>query len=77
MGKDSMSITITAVRNPVWKKAIAPETLEEVDVIQCEIQCDKFGDEWLPFGSTPYDNEEHGKKLWKELNDGVHGEIQT
>jgi len=72
-----MSITVTAVRNPVWKKGVSPDTMEEVDVIKCEIQTDKFGDEWLPFGSTPYDKEEHGIKLWKELNDGVHGEISN
>ena len=75
MGENSMSITITAVRNPIWRKAINPDTLEEVNVIECEVQTNKFENEWLPFGSTPYDTEEHGKKLWKEFNDGVHGEI--
>ena len=43
-----MSIIITAVRNPKWRKAVSPDTGEEVDVIECEIQCNKFGDEWLP-----------------------------
>ena len=62
-----MSITITAVRNPVWKKAISPDTGKEVDVIQCEIQCDRFGNEWLPFGSTPYDTEKHGQNYGKNL----------
>ena len=68
-----MSITITAVRNPVWKKGVSPDTMEEVDVIECEIQTNTFGNEWLPFCSTSYDTEKHGQKLWKEFNDGVHG----
>jgi hypothetical protein len=49
--------------------------MEEVDVIECEIQTNTFGDEWLPFCSTSYDTEKHGQKLWKEFNDGVHGTI--
>ena len=77
MGENSMSITITAIRNPVWKKGVSPDTMEEVDVIECEVQTNTFGNEWLPFCSTPYDTEEHGKKLWKEFNDGVHGEISN
>ena len=72
-----MSITITAVRNPVWKKGVSPDTMEEVDVIECEIQTNTFGNEWLPFCSTSYDTEKHGQKLWKEFNDGVHGTIGT
>ena len=70
-----MSIKITAVRNPVWKKGVSPDTMEEVDVIECEVQTNMFGNEWLPFCSTSYDTEKHGQKLWKEFNDGVHGTI--
>tara|TARA_Y100000034_G_C6719601_1_gene318318 strand:+ start:492 stop:713 length:222 start_codon:yes stop_codon:yes gene_type:complete len=70
-----MSIIITAVRNPKWKKAMSPDTMEEVDIIKCEVQTNQFGDEWLPFGCTPYDTAEHGKKLWEDLNNGVYGEI--
>ena len=75
MGENSMSITITAVRNPL--RRTIKYLGEDKEVIECEIQCDKFGTEWLPFGASDYDAESHGKKLWKELNDGVHGEIGT
>lgn len=73
MGKNSMSITITAVKNPKWKTI--KQNNVDTQVIDCEIQCDKFGDEWLSFGATPYDTEQHGKKLWEDLNNGVYGSI--
>ena len=42
-----MSITITAVRNPL--RRTIKYLGEDKEVIECEIQCDKFGTEWLPF----------------------------
>ena len=32
-------------------------------------------DTWETFNCTPWDDYEHSQKLWTDLNNGVHGEI--
>lgn len=41
----------------------------------CEINHPKYG--WIPFTVSSEDTEEFGKKLFKEIQDGLHGEPQT
>jgi hypothetical protein len=49
-------------------------------LIWCETKWSHLGDdtqEWLPFKVTPYDTMVHGQKLWTDLNNGVHGAIDS
>ncbi len=47
-------------------------------IIKCEAKWSHLGDssqDWLPFASTPWDPEQHGKDLYAALINGDHGEI--
>ena len=49
-------------------------------LIHCETKWSHLGDEsqdWKPFNVTPYDTMAHGQKLWTDLNNGVHGDIDS
>lgn len=63
-----MKIEITSVNNPQWGDSAHT-------VINADITTNVFGDEVIPFTATPYDVEEHGRKLYQELIDGKHGQI--
>ncbi len=63
-------LTVYKVRDPYW---VNPEhTMIGVFVTFNENK-DTLGE--VPFGASPDDPEEHGRKLFKDLKDGVYGPV--
>jgi len=62
-----MKINITKVTNPTFSS-------EDQSSIDCVIETKELGA--IPFTCMANDCEEHGQKLWKELNAGDHGPIK-
>jgi len=64
---------ITQVKNPKWVTVKHGDLTAQI--INCEVQTNEHGEEWLPFAATSHDTAPHGKKLWEDLNNGVYGSI--
>lgn len=63
-----MYIKIESVKNPIWID-------KEKTAINCIIKTNHVKVE-IPFTASPYDSEEHGKKLFSELISGKYGKIE-
>ncbi|MFP2239965.1 hypothetical protein ACLEX4_15755 [Pseudescherichia vulneris] len=57
---------ISNIRKPVF-------VMENKSAIDVLIHHEDFGD--IMFTAAAYDTEQHGRMLWQELMDGVHGQI--
>ena len=73
-----MNRIIKDVRNPTWHqnhKYIVCEVLFELtDDLPPAVK--KALKDYVPFGASPEDPEEHGQKLWSELMTGKWGTIK-
>lgn len=64
----------------VLEPVLEDDGVTKQKLIWCETKWTHLGDdtqEWLPFKVTPYDTMAHGQKLWTDLNNGVHGAIDS
>ena len=64
----------------VLEPVLEDDGVTKQKLIWCETKWSHLGDdtqEWLPFKVTPYDTMVHGQKLWTDLNNGVHGAIDS
>ena len=63
-----MQSILTSLKNPRWANA-------EQTMIDCEITTSQFGDEVLPFTASANDVESHGRAIFADIANGLHGEI--
>jgi hypothetical protein len=62
-------LTIDYVKNPFFNDV-------NNETIFVMVKFEEFNEE-LPFTATPYDDVEHGQKIYADLKAGKYGEIKT
>lgn len=63
-----MAVNFTSVMNPVWSDSSKSR-------VDCFVTVEHLGDELVPFTACSKDVEPHGRQLFQEIVDGVHGPV--